>query len=584
MHKIINNLQVVVAVSAAIFASAATARASLTLDFTATGTLGPVLSGSDPFALNGSAFAFTGFIDESATPTACPTGLPITPTVCYTIPANQLTGQVGVLPPVTIATPSLLAVVASKTSNDALEIQFSAIGLSVTAILQLAPGSFPPSILQHPIPFKPSPQALAAATSVPPPINGSSAQYCVGACSPSSETWLGITGNTSSNAPQLTTLFTFNGTNGNNPYSNLTADGTGGYYGTTSSGGASNMGAVFHLTPPSTGSTWTETVIYSFSGNDGATPAAAVFLLPTGVLFGTTRGGGVSNLGTVFMLTPPSTSGGAWTETVIHSFAGGNDGANPQAPVVVNSKGNLYGTTYAGGPANDGIVYQLAPPGTAGGAWRESLLHAFAGTDGQNPEAGLVFDKTGALNGTTYAGGASGMGTIFHLAPPKTGSKWTYTLLHSFAGGLSDGANPQSALVQDASNNFYGTTYAAGYSSMGTVFELTPPTTQGGTWTLLILHNFAGNDGANPQAGLVLSKNGAFYGTTAKGGLSNSGTIFQLAPSTYPGAWNETVLHNFNGMDGANPQASIVLDKNGLLYSTTVRGAGGHGTVFRSAP
>jgi uncharacterized repeat protein (TIGR03803 family) len=535
--------------------------------------------------LNTKGFSFTGFIDESATPTTCPTGLPVTPNVCYTVPPSQLTGQIGALPPVTITTASTLGVVAPASGNDALVIQLTVFGNAVTAVLELAPGSFSSGILQHPGPFKPSPQALTAASSVPPTINGSSAQYCLGACSSSSETWLGLAGNASSSAPFLSTLFRFTGANGSNPYSSLTSDGAGGYYATTSTGGTSNLGAVFHLTPPVTGSTWTETVIFNFAGNNGANPQAGVFLSSTGALYGTTRVGGVSNLGTVYQLTAPTT-GTIWTGTVLHSFAGGTDGSNPEAMVAVDSKGNVYGTTYAGGLGGDGTVFKLAPPSTPGGAWTPSVLHNFTGNDGKNPQAGVLFDSTGALNGTTVNGGANGFGVVFHLAPPAKGTtSWTESVLHSFIGGVTDGANPQSTLVQDSKGDLYGTAYTAGASGMGVAFELTPPTTSGGTWGEVIMHNFAGNDGANPQAGLVMSKTGLLFGTTAKGGLSGSGTIFQLAPSTYAGAWNETVLHSFSGIDGANPQASVVLDSSGLLYSTTVHGgSSAHGTVFRCTP
>src|SRR5215469_11556075 len=158
MHKIMKNFRAAMILSAAIIWGSVAAQAASTLDFTAAGTLGPVLSGSDPLGLNTKGFSFTGFIDESATPTTCPTGLPVTPNVCYTVPPSQLTGQIGALPPVTIPTASTLGVIAPATGNDALVIQLTVFGNAVTAVLELAPGSFASGIMQHPGPFKPSPQ------------------------------------------------------------------------------------------------------------------------------------------------------------------------------------------------------------------------------------------------------------------------------------------------------------------------------------------------------------------------------------------------------------------------------------------
>ncbi len=580
MQKLVKCLLATVVSAVAIVNNGTGAQAASVLDFSGNGTLSPLLTGPDPLGLSGKTFSFTGFIDQATTPTACPTGLPVTPAVCYAIPANQLTGQIGALPPITVTTPSTLGLIIPASGPDVLELQFSILTYSVTAILQLAPNSFNSTATQHPAPFTPSPQTLTAATSVPAPINGSSVEYCSGSCSSGTPTWLGITGSTSARTPQLTTMWTFTGSNGASPYGGLVFDRSGAVYGTTNTGGTSNLGVVFKLTPPVGGGSWTGAVLHSFSGADGANPYGGVILSQSGALYGTTSSGGAYNLGVVFQLNPPTVMGGAWTEAVVHSFAGGSDGANPQAPVIFDSHGALYGTTYAGGSSNLGTVFQVTPPGQAG-AWTTTVLHSFIGSDGANPRATVIFDSTGALDGTTFKGGTSNTGTVFQLKPPAvTGGAWTESVLHSFAG--SDGSNPLAPVVLDQYGALYGTTFNGGASSHGTVFQLTPPGSAGGAWTELLLHSFSGSDGSNPQAGVVFDKSGNLDGTTLKGGFLNYGTIFQLMPPAVPGAWIETVLHSFGGGDGSNPQASVVFDKSGILYSTAVHGgSGAHGTVFK---
>ncbi len=583
MRKLTKCLVISVLSAVAIINGSGVAQAASVLDFSGNGTLSPLLTGPDPLGLSGKMFTFTGFIDQSTSPTACPAGLPVTPAVCYVIPANQLTGQIGALPPITVTTPSTLGLIIPASGPDVLELQFSILTYSVTAILQLAPNSFHSTAMQHPAPFTPSPQTLIAATSVPSPINGSSVEYCSGSCSSSTPTWLGITGSTSAKTPQLTTILTFTGSNGAGPFGSLVFDKSGAVYGTTNTGGTSNLGVVFKLTPPVGGGSWTGAVLHSFNGADGANPYGGVIVSQSGALYGTTNSGGAYNLGVVFQLNPPTVTGGPWTETVLHSFAGGSDGANPQAPVVFDSHGALYGTTYAGALSNMGTVFQLTPPGGTG-AWTETVLRSFSGSDGANPRAAVIFDSTGALDGTTSKGGTSNTGTVFQLKPPAvTGGAWTETVLHSFAG--SEGANPLAPVVLDKNGALYGTTLNGGASNLGAVFQLTPPGAAGGAWTELLLHSFSGSDGSNPQAGVVFDKSGNLDGTTVKGGFLNYGTIFQLVPPAVPGSWIETVLHSFGGGDGSNPQASVVFDKSGILYSTAVHGgSGSRGTVFKMTP
>jgi hypothetical protein len=210
------------------------------------------------------------------------------------------------------------------------------------------------------------------------------------------------------------------------PSTSLIFDSAGNLYGTAGFGGLYNNGAAFEMNPPAAqGGTWSESVIYSFIGPpDGASPAAGLVLAPSGVFYGTASGWGPALAGTVFELDPPAQQGGAWTETVLHSFTLLTDGGVPGAGVILDAAGNLYGTTAVGGNYscnagfNDGcgLAYKLAPPATKGGVWKETVLHAFTGgSDGIQPEAALIFGKFGLLYGTTEAGGASGAGTVFSV-------------------------------------------------------------------------------------------------------------------------------------------------------------------------
>jgi len=374
------------------------------------------------------------------------------------------------------------------------------------------------------------------------------------------------------------------GSDGAYPVGALVADKAGNLYGTTSEGGGGNCsagcGVVFELTPPATrGGLWSETVLYRFTGgSDGAAPQSNLIFDATGNLYGTTGGGGdASSDGTVFQLTPPSIQGGVWTETVLYRFAGGSDGETPLAGLVFDHAGNLYGTTLFGGITNAGTVFQLTPPVTQGGAWTEMVLHTFGrGNDGLDPQAGLIVDNRGTLYGTTISGtvfkltppawtekvlfnftggGNNGSwpcalisrqgalygltrlggspanaGTAFQLAPSAGGGTWTETTLYSFTGG-NDGGEPCGALVSDHAGNLYGTSSGNGQNIPGTVFKLTPPAAQGGAWTETTLHKFGGNnDGLSPVAGVIFGKRGALYGTTSGGGSSAAGTVFAVVP------------------------------------------------------
>lgn len=305
-----------------------------------------------------------------------------------------------------------------------------------------------------------------------------------------------------------------------------------------------------------------EVLLYSFSGTDGQSPDAGLVMDSAGNFYGTTKYGGTNGDGTVFKL---SANG---TETVLHSFAGGfGDGANPAAPLIMDSAGNLYGTTVRGGPSDNGTVFEVSASGS------ESVLYYFAGgtADGANPYAAVVRDASGNLYGTTPDGGASGFGTVFEVA-----AGGTERVLHSFAGGTADGAGPDAALIMDSSGNFYGTTSSGGADAKGTVYELSA----GGTES--ILYSFTGGtgDGETPYSGLVMDSTGDLYGTTSSGGAHSNGVVFKLSAGG-----TESVLYSFgSGSDAGFPESDLILDSAGNLYGATLGGGQfGAGAVFELA-
>jgi uncharacterized repeat protein (TIGR03803 family) len=310
---------------------------------------------------------------------------------------------------------------------------------------------------------------------------------------------------------------------------------------------------------------WTISSLHAFTGPDGAGPyLAGVILDAAGDLYGTTMVGGAYGDGVVFKLKP--NPGGTWTENVLHSFTGA-DGALPRAGVIFDAAGNLYGTTNQGGPSNDGVVFKLAP--NPDGTWAESVLHSFGGADGSAPQSGLTFDAAGNLYGTTANGGAytGETGVVFKLAPNRDGT-WTESVLYSFTGG-TDGGFSFAGLIPDAAGNFYGTTTGGGAYNYGVVFKLEP--NPGGTWSESVLYSFRGSaDGGVPWAALIFDAAGNLYGTANDRGSANCifgcGVVFKLAPTS--SGWRETVLHTFLGF-GKYPEAPVIFGPAGNLYGTT---------------
>jgi uncharacterized repeat protein (TIGR03803 family) len=389
--------------------------------------------------------------------------------------------------------------------------------------------------------------------------------------------------------PGLTTLYDFgSAANGAVPEGNLAIGAGGVLYGTTNpyASGDPGYGTVFSLTPPSSpGGVWTQTLLHEFTdGSDGAFPYGGLVIDPSGVLYGTASQAGTSGHGVVFALDPPASPSGAWVESVLFNFPGGAAGAMPEAALLRGANGALYGTTLAGGAYYAGIAFELAPPAAPGGLWTERVLHSFGSAgDGSSPEAALTYSG-GVLYGTTNLGGANDYGTVFSLTPPASpGGAWSETVLYSFTGG-DDGANPLAALVAGENGVLYGPATQKGPYNCGTLFSLNPPVTTGAPWTLTEIYSFRPASGERPYGTLLLSPDsGVLYGTTLSGGSqADGGTIFRLAPpGTSGGDWTYTVIYTFEGSNGANPNAGLVPGSGGILYGTT-EGGGTHnaGTVF----
>jgi uncharacterized repeat protein (TIGR03803 family) len=348
----------------------------------------------------------------------------------------------------------------------------------------------------------------------------------------------------------------------------LTFDPAGNLYGTTILGGSSSncavfgCGTVFQVSPVSGGG-YTKTTLYSFNGisssgdDDGAWPVAGVVIDSKGRIFGTTFNGGSStNTGTVFMLT--STSSG-WKETILHRFTG-LDGANPGANLLLDSHGNLYGTTAAGGSSNNGTVFMLAP--TASG-WKQTILHNFSGNgDGAGPY-GIIFDAAGNIYGNTTA---NSCGEIFQLA---RASGWKKTNLHVFTGKNGDGCQPTAFMAFDKSGRLYGVTAAGGNSfSQGTVFTLSHAS---GSWKESTIYRFTGvDDGGVPNA-IAFSPTGQLYGITNYGTPSSCTSfdgcsqVFKLTHGS--SGWTVSATYPTPILEPTG--GGLTFDKSGNLFGTT---------------
>ena len=399
-----------------------------------------------------------------------------------------------------------------------------------------------------------------------------------------------VVSTTVSNANRAVIIYSFGGPNGAYPEGNLIADSAGNLYGTTSAGGNAGCngelgcGIVFKLTPNPPSQTYRETVLHVFaSGNDGANPTGGLVLDKAGNLYGTTVSGGGSGCtvaiespgcGTIFKIASDG------TESVLHTFCNKPscaDGSAPIGNILIDSDGNLFGVTNAGGHSSKtcyscGTVFRLSPSGM------ETVLYTFCSqpncTDGSSPNGSLIRDSAGDLIGTTETGGhvtaagtlcPLGCGTIFRVA--RNGSE---TVLYTFCSqpNCADSGLPVSGLIRDNAGNLYGT--ASGPYG-GAVFELATNN------TYTILHSFTrGLDGCDPFGGLVAYKH-QMFGTTLQCGSENRGTVFAISSDA-----TEKSLYSFRSrVDGKNPRAALILSGTNELFGTTaVGGDFSQGTVF----
>lgn len=381
--------------------------------------------------------------------------------------------------------------------------------------------------------------------------------------------FLGVTAARDAYAQSYTRLYSFQcQPDGNYPISGVAEDAAGNLYGTTDTGGTYNAGAVFKLVVGGE-----ESILHSFAGapNDGTDPVGTPVLDARGDLYGTTSAGGKYDVGIIYRLN----SNG--TETIIHNFLRSGDGEFPDAGLIRDGAGDLYGTTSEGGGYHGGgTVFKISP------TRQETILHSFgASGDGSFPRASVVRDQAGNLYGTTESGGVHGAGTVFKLS-----SIGKETLLYSFSGG-QEGSSPYGGVALSPTGNLFGTTALGGSDGYGTVFEVSP------TGKHEILHSFAGSpDGANPLgSGVVRDSAGDLYGTTTYGGAGSCndgfgdlgcGAVFEVTS-----AGLESVVYSFGGgpADGEYPLAGLTIDSSGNLYGTT-SGGGTHGcgTVFKYTP
>jgi uncharacterized repeat protein (TIGR03803 family) len=362
-------------------------------------------------------------------------------------------------------------------------------------------------------------------------------------------------------AQTFSVIHNFTGSDGGNPLNGLFLNSKGAMYGTTSTGGAYGSGVVFRVAPKGA-----ETLLYTFTGGaDGGSPQSFLIEDTAGNLYGTTNSGGASGAGTVFKISGTK-------ETVLYSFgAQSNDGSTPEAGLVMDASGNLYGTTTQGGLHSGGTVFKLVP--AESGSWTENILYNFGnGTDGATPVAGVTFDASGNLYGTTSAGGAHGYGRVFELSAANS---WAETVIHDFAN-QDDGATPYAGLVAGPSGVFYGAATDGGSNGGGTVFELTP---SGGSWNFSVIYSVPGWGISGTFRNVLVDSKGTIYGTTHCDGADTMGTVYQLVPSG--GSWNYTLLYTFDNAttDGYYVFSNLVL-RDGKLYGTASTGGSDNGGVI----
>ncbi len=369
----------------------------------------------------------------------------------------------------------------------------------------------------------------------------------------------------STHAQSFSVIHNFTGgTDGANPLNGLLFGAGGVMYGTTSAGGAYNNGTVFRIGPTGVFST-----LYAFRGGaDGSSPQSALIQDATGLLYGTTAGGGAYGGGTVFRIA-------STTKTTLHSFGSGSDGSVPLGGLAFDSAGDLYGTTSAGGANGNGTVFTLTRHGLL---YSASVLYSFgSGTDGAVPYAGVTLDSAGDVLGTTSAGGTGGYGTIFELNKQQS---WAESIVYNFQN-QDDGGVPYAGLIADGHGNFYGAATEGGSQGGGSIFELTPA---GSGWNFTAIQSLAGWGISGTFRNLLLSSSGNLYATTHCDGEYDAGTVYELVPGV-GGTWTYTQLYTFTGgTDGLYSFSNLVTFGNRFYGTTNQGGAYGYGDVFAVFP
>lgn len=367
-------------------------------------------------------------------------------------------------------------------------------------------------------------------------------------------------------AQTWTTIFAFNGLNGNGPSSGLTQDAAGNFYGTTYGGGRGGVpsyGTVYKLTHQ--GTEWVLTTLYRFDAYDGDGPASRVVFGPDGALYGTTSFG-ANGYGTVYRLQAPASCRAGncpWSETVLYAFQNGNDGRDPSSDLLIDRQGNIYGTA-GGGPTEGscngtcGVVYELT---RSGQSWSYNVIYAFQGDDdGDGPNGRIVQDASGNLCGVTTGGGRDRSGTVYRLAP--SGGGWTESILYNFTNG-SDGRNPVGGLIIDGGGTLYGTTQGGGQYGAGTVYSISF-----GDFSLLASLNYLSGNGSD--SALAMDNLGSLYGNVWLG------YVFKLTRSR--GNWI------FSQLGGGNigMTAALLVDSNRVVYGIDPGGSNDpNGAIFQ---
>ena len=347
-----------------------------------------------------------------------------------------------------------------------------------------------------------------------------------------------------------TVLYTFSGALGVYPTAGITFDRQGRIYGTTTAGGAHSQGVVYRF--ESAGGTWVGSALYNFGqALDGSNPYGGVVFGPDGALYGTTSNGGAYGYGTVFRLQPPASVCHAvqcpWLETILYSFAGGTDGANPgYGNLVFDRAGNIYGTTSAGGSSGEGVVFKLS---RSGNSWTESAIWSLGDGSGDRPLCGVIFDTAGNLYGGT-------LNSVYKLSPTQSG--WTETTLYSGGGGGG---------VIWGHGELFGLTGAGPQGGNAVVYELA---SQNGNWTFAQLQNFGDQD-FGPAAPPTFDAHGNLYGPLPS--YNGAGEIFKLTRSG--DQWIYSPYYQFTGgSGGSEPVGAVTFDANGNMYGTTLSRGG----------